>query len=134
VVITAASADIADKFDKKDLVGSFLLSLWAFSALLKWLNCTYWIKWTHTFRFNLTNILFILGFMLMSYTYLIDGSEVYGFYLALFATLIIGIASAFGESVNLGFLRGFPPDYVSGFSAGTGLAGIYGTGYYILMK
>ena len=102
--MTAASADIAEKFDKSDLVGSFLLSLWLFSALIKWLNCTYWIKWTHALRFNLTNILFIIGFLLMSYTYIIDGSNVYGFYLALVATLIIGIASSFGESVNLGFI------------------------------
>lgn len=57
-----------------------------------------------------------------------------GFYLALLGTLAIGIGCSFGEIVFLGFLRGFPPDYVSGYGAGTGLAGIYGTAYYLLMK
>jgi hypothetical protein len=31
-----------------------------------------------------------------------------------------------------GFVRAFPPEYISGFSSGTGLAGIYGTLYYLL--
>ncbi len=38
----------------------------------------------------------------MTYTYSVDGEDVYGFWVALFGTLVIGLASSFGESVNLG--------------------------------
>jgi len=81
----------------------------------------------------------------MSYTYTIPGKDTYGFFIALFGTLVIGTASTLGESVNIGknisllyawlskgFLRAFPPEYVSGYSSGTGMAGVYGTLYYIL--
>lgn len=75
VVVTAAASDIAKKYHDKNLVGYFLLSLTLFSALLKYLNCTYWIKWTHMKRFYITNVLFIVGYALMSYDYTIDGDN-----------------------------------------------------------
>ena len=84
------------------MVGLFLTSLWIFSALIKILNSTWWIKWTHTRRFNITNVLFVIGYLIMTYTYSVDGEDVYGFWVALFGTLVIGLASSFGESVNLG--------------------------------
>ena len=31
-----------------------------------------------------------------------------------------------------GFVRAFPPEYISGYSSGTGLGGLYGTLYYLL--
>jgi len=85
-----------------NLVGAFLTCLWGFSALIKILNSTLWLKVSHRMRFIITNGLFILGYCIISYTYLIDGSEVYGFWLALFGTLVMGIASTFGETVMLG--------------------------------
>jgi hypothetical protein len=44
VIITAASQDIATRFNQESLVGGFLLALWAFSAAVKVLNSTYWIN------------------------------------------------------------------------------------------
>lgn len=38
----------------------------------------------------------------MSYVYTIPGENTYGFYLALFATLIIGVAGNLGEGVIIG--------------------------------
>ena len=102
VVVTTAATDIAHRFHQESLVGMFLLSLWFFSVALKILNSTLWIKLSHSFRFNVTNVLFVISFVLISYTYTIPDDQVWGFWLALFATLIMGIASSFGESVMLG--------------------------------
>jgi len=49
------------------------------------------------------------------------------FFIALFATVICGSATALGESTVLGFLKGFPNNTVGYFSSGTGGAGLSGT-------
>ena len=145
VVVTAAAQDLSKKFGEEDLVGAFLMSLWLFAVLTRWINSKYLIKMTHYSRVVIIFVLFVTGFLIMSYTYTIPGKDTYGFFIALFGTLVIGTASTLGESVNIGknisllyawlskgFLRAFPPEYVSGYSSSTGMAGVYGTLYYIL--
>ncbi|KYQ94309.1 hypothetical protein DLAC_04607 [Tieghemostelium lacteum] len=46
---------------------------------------------------------------------------------------LIGIASSFGESVLLSFMKKFPADIVNGWSSGTGVAGVCGSLFYIGM-
>lgn len=50
------------------------------------------------------------------------------FYLALFASVLQGCATSFGESLFMGFLKGFPNYLVGDVSAGTGLSGILAAG------
>lgn len=38
-----------------------------------------------------------------------------------------------GEAVILGYLKVFPSDLVSGWSSGTGMAGIMGSGSFLLL-
>ncbi len=54
------------------------------------------------------------------------------FAFALGAISVVGMASAFGESVTLGYLRLFPSELVNGWSSGTGMAGIAGAALYVL--
>ena len=49
------------------------------------------------------------------------------FYLSLFASVLVGVGSALGESTLLGFLKTFPGETVGYYSSGTGFAGISGT-------
>jgi len=56
------------------------------------------------------------------------------FYIALFASMFMGVSQSFGEAVVLGFLKGFPPNLVGDFSAGTGMAGIFSTFSLLGMK
>ncbi|MCQ2819453.1 MAG: battenin family protein [archaeon] len=46
----------------------------------------------------------------------------------------MGTGCSFGEATLLGFLRLFPDGYVSGWSSGTGLAGVAGAGLTFLFK
>ena len=46
------------------------------------------------------------------------------FLLTLIPTIIMGTGQSLGEATFLGYIRTFPEDYVSGWSTGTGIAGI----------
>ena len=50
------------------------------------------------------------------------------------AVLFIGAGSALGESVMLGHLKRFPPRLVSGWSSGTGGAGLVGAGMFVVLE
>ena len=53
------------------------------------------------------------------------------FIIALVAIVSVGGASSFGESVLLGYLNKFAPKLVSGWSSGTGMAGVGGSLLYL---
>jgi battenin len=55
-----------------------------------------------------------------------DFNKTEAFFLSLIPSFIMGTGSAFGEATILGYLRNFPKDFVSGWSSGTGLAGVIG--------
>ena len=48
--------------------------------------------------------------------------------------MIIGATSGFGESVILGMLKYYRSELVGGWSSGTGMAGIAGSGLYFLFN
>lgn len=56
------------------------------------------------------------------------------FFVVLGASTMQGIANTFGESLFMGFLKGFPPQTIGYASAGTGLAGILATGTLLLTE
>ena len=56
------------------------------------------------------------------------------FYLALFASVLVGIASAMGEATFLGYTNFFPSHVVGFVSSGTGFAGISGTGTLLILQ
>ena len=60
--------------------------------------------------------------------------NVASFYVSLVASVILGTVSAFGESTNLGFCKGFPSTVVGYFGSGTGFAGVFGSGFILIMQ
>lgn len=48
------------------------------------------------------------------------------FWISLIGSIIAGIGTALGESVNLGFLKTFPGNTIGYYGSGTGMAGITG--------
>lgn len=57
-----------------------------------------------------------------------------GFFISLFCAIMHGLASAFGESTILGLIKGFPSRLVGAFSSGTGFAGVFGAGIFLVLK
>ena len=56
------------------------------------------------------------------------------FWISLIGSIIAGIGSALGESVNLGFLKTFPGNVIGYYGSGTGMAGITGVLIFISLK
>lgn len=58
----------------------------------------------------------------------------YGFYICLVASLVVGVCQALGEGVIISFTKKFDSRCITGWSSGTGLAGLLGSGAYLLLK
>lgn len=75
------------------------------------------------------------GFTLFFFAYAMrDTNNELGFGLSLIATLIIGAFTSLGDCTVIGFLKAVPPETIVGWSSGTGIAGIFGSGFYLLFK
>ena len=57
----------------------------------------------------------------------------WGFYVSLVGSVMCGSMQALGEAVIVGYLKAFPADLINGWSSGTGMAGVMGSGTYILL-
>lgn len=85
----------------------------------------------HLTRMLINTIMMILGFLLIALACTYD-TNIASFYLSLFASVILGVVSALGESTTLGFCKGFPSTVVGYFGSGTGFAGVFGAGIVLL--
>lgn len=56
------------------------------------------------------------------------------FYLSLVSSILIGVGSTLGESVNLGLLKTFPGLTIGYYGAGTGFAGLMGSLVFIILR
>ena len=75
------------------------------------------------------------GFVLFFFAYTMkDSNNKLGFGLSLVATLMIGSLTSLGDCTIIGFMKSVPPENIVGWSSGTGIAGIFGTGFYLFFK
>eukprot|EP00743_Colponemidia_sp_Colp-15_P006146 GILK01006606.1.p1 GENE.GILK01006606.1~~GILK01006606.1.p1 ORF type:complete len:460 (+),score=74.39 GILK01006606.1:123-1382(+) len=128
VLVNSAAQSIAKSFDKEDLIALIPWLNIAMGSTARSVNAFFLLKISHTSR-----ILFIAVLMLLGYLGVAVATFV-SFYFALAAILLVGSASSFGESVNLGFLRAFPSELVGAWSSGTGMAGVLGSGLYLILS
>ena len=95
------------------------------------MNAKYMIKVKHMTRMMINSTNMAIGFLVISFacTY---NTNVASFYISLFASIVLGTVSAFGESTILGFCKGFPSSVVGYFGSGTGFAGVFGAGITLI--
>jgi hypothetical protein len=65
---------------------------------------------------------------------LLGVNDTLGFVVSLFASIICGAFTSVGSSTIVGFMKALPAENVLGWSSGTGIAGISGSGIYLLFK
>jgi battenin len=75
----------------------------------------------------------IVAYFLISISAYFESENIIFFVICLLASVIHGLTSCFGESVILGYLKGFPADLVVGWSSGTGFAGVIGAGLVVVL-
>ena len=108
-------------------------SLILFSSLTRFVNARFLIKMKHLTRMLINSTDMAIGFIVISFacTY---NKVVASFYVSLVASVILGTVSAFGESTVLGFCKGFPSTFVGFFGSGTGFAGVFGSGFILILQ
>jgi hypothetical protein len=75
----------------------------------------------------------LIAFLLMAFIASFGHTKA-AFFVSLLSSVLMGISSAFGESINLGFCKGFPSEVVGYYGSGTGFAGIFGTSVILILK
>jgi battenin len=61
-------------------------------------------------------------------------SKKYAFYICLVGSLLSGVCQALGEGVMISFIKKFDSRCIAGWSSGTGFAGLFGSGLFLLLR
>jgi len=103
-----------------------------FGTTIKFLNSRFLLKIKHTKRIFLALSMSLAAYITIAIS--TRSQESWGFYTALLGALLMGGANSLGEITNLGFMKGFAPDILLGWSSGTGFAGVFGAGVNLLLR
>lgn len=128
LIITGAQ-QFSSKVNDDTLIAFYPFALIAFNSVARFINSRYLITLSYFKRILGLSIYFCTGYVLLfiiltvidSYS---DFNQKVAFLLTLIPTVIMGTGQSLGEATFLGYIRTFPEDYVSGWSTGTGIAGI----------
>lgn len=102
VLVSSASQDIADHFEMQSFMSVFPLSLILFSSVMIIINSKYLIRIPHIKRILFMCVGSSIGFAIISFSTTIN--HMWGFYLAIFGSVVCGIMQSLGECVMIGFL------------------------------
>jgi battenin len=127
VVIISAAQSIARSFDEENLIGLIAWANVSLGIVSKAWNAFFLEKVSYNWRMFGMGVFYLFGLVGVAVSTFVS----FGF--CIFAIVVAGSASAFGESVMLGYMRQFPSEYIGGWSSGTGFAGVGGAGFYIVM-
>jgi hypothetical protein len=106
-----------------------------FSSLVWIINSKYLLKFKHTTKIVWVAVAWTCGFLTFFGSFQLLGvNDTLGFILSLIASIICGAFTSFGNSTIVGFMKAIPAENVLGWSSGTGIAGISGSGTYLLFK
>ena len=131
VLILTGSQQFSSKLKSESLIALYPLALIGFSSISRFINSKFCIKVTYFKRLLGLSIYFFIGYIsLFIILYIVESKDNFNntlaFVLTLIPSIIMGTGSSFGEATNLGYIRTFPKDFISGWSSGTGFAGVFG--------
>ena len=139
VLIITSAQQFASKLNNETLIAFYPLALILFNSISRFINSKYCITISYFKRTLGLSIYFCFGYLfLFTILTIIDYSKDFdqklAFFLSLIPAIIMGTGQSFGEATFLGYIRTFPEDYVSGWSSGTGFAGVFGASLSLIFK
>ena len=128
LMITGAQ-QFSSKVKNDALIAFYPFALIALNTVARFINSKCLIRLSYFKRILGLSIYFGSGYIsLFLILTIIDNVENFNntlaFLLTLIPTIIMGTGQCLGEATFLGYIRTFPEDYISGWSAGTGIAGV----------
>jgi len=127
VVVNSAAKSLVDGFGQSRLIGLILWCNIAFGVVARFGNTFLLEGCRDGWRVMVAGYLMVAGMIGISLSVWLSSWA-----LCLVSVVVIGTSSSFGESVLLGHMRKYSPDIVSGWSSGTGMAGVGGSLGYLL--
>ena len=139
VLIITSAQQFSSKLNDDKLIAFYPLALIIFDFFSRFINSKFCITISYFKRVLGLSIYFCFGYFLLFIILTIidnknDFNQKIAFILTLIPSIIMGTGQAFGEVTFLGYIRTFHENYVSGWSSGTGLAGIVGALLSIIFK
>lgn len=95
-----------------------------FGMITRYIHGAFVVRVSHMKRAYFFVAVTVFSYCLLILVLLQKSTEPIFFFIALFAAMLQGVANCFGESLAMGFLKGFPNGLVGDFGAGTGFSGI----------
>ncbi|MCQ2820914.1 MAG: battenin family protein [archaeon] len=139
VLVVSCAQQFAKELNNQALVGFYPMAIKLFSSFSRFVNSKFCIKISYLKRVIFLSCYFLVGYLSL-FTILLckkkmsNFNKTLGFVLSLFPSFIMGSGEALGEVNVLGYLRALPGDFISGWSTGTGFAGVGGAGLTLLFK
>ena len=139
VLIITSAQQFASKLNDDTLIAFYPLALILFNSISRFINSKYCITVSYFKRAIGLSIYFCFGYLFLFIILTIidsidDFNQKLAFFLTLIPAVIMGTGQSFGEATFLGYIRTFPEDYVSGWSSGTGFAGVFGASLSLTFK
>lgn len=132
VMVAAGADNLSKDFNKESLMPLFQLSLIVFSSVTRIVNSSFFIRYQHRTRIMFVTGCIVASFLIIAICCFYESISAM-FYLSLFASIVVGVGCALGESVNLGFLKTFPGNTIGYYGSGTGFAGMSGSLIFIAL-
>ena len=128
LMLTSAQ-QFSSKVKNDALIAFYPFALIALNTVARFINSRCLIRHSYFKRTLGLSIYYGSGYILLFLILtIIDNVEGFNntlaFLLTLIPTVIMGTGQCLGEATFLGYLRTFPEDYISGWSTGTGIAGV----------
>ena len=128
-IIYCYSNDLAKEFHHEKIMSVFGCIMVCCAILIRFVNSYLFLNIRHRYKNIAVVCLYLLGVILML---LAKVTKV--FVLTLFASFCFGVGTSLGEVTNMGYMKCFPASVAGYYSSGTGLSGLIGTSFYLLLK
>lgn len=130
-IVLAAAQNLATSFQAEDLMTLFNLALLLAGVSGTLINAKFLLRYTPRVRVIALLLLMTSAYLLVAFSTLSPNRT--GFVIALIGSLLAGMAQSIGECTIVSCCKSFPSQVLAGWGAGTGLAGLVGTGVYLAL-
>lgn len=129
VVVISSAKSICAELKQPSLIGLIQWANVALGLISRWANAFLFTKISYSARIYAVALGFILSLLCISFALSIGS-----FVLAIFSILVMGSMSALGESVCIAHLQSLSSNLTGSWSSGTGMAGVGGALFYLLLS
>ena len=105
-------------------MGAFLFVMLFFGAISRFVHGRFFVRVKHTKRILIVTFFTIISFVVIAMA-CIDDTTPSMFWVAVLASILIGISRSFGEAALLGFMKGYPSYMIGYSSSGSGASGFF---------